>query len=58
VLANLQRLKDRLARWETEEDLEDIVAEYTAPTHEECEAVARKYGPPTAWFEQGKDERR
>jgi flagellar biosynthesis regulator FlaF len=45
--------KQVLNRWQTVEDLEDVVAEWTAPTAEQLDAVARKYGPPTAWFEQG-----
>ncbi len=49
-----KRLKKIFDRWNTAEDLEDLVAEATAPTEEECDAVVRRFGPPTAWFDQGK----
>jgi DNA repair exonuclease SbcCD ATPase subunit len=52
--AETEALRQRvLNRWQTVEDLEDVVAEWTAATTEQVDAVARKYGPPTAWFEQG-----
>jgi len=45
------RLKKLSARWQTAEDLEDIVAEGLAPSAEKLEAVRRKHGYPQAWYD-------
>jgi hypothetical protein len=37
------------ARWKTPEDLEDLVANATAPAREQLDAVTRKYGFPHVW---------
>ena len=36
-------------RWKTPEDLEDLVANATAPTPEQLDAMTRKYGFPHVW---------
>jgi hypothetical protein len=50
-IAVLEPMLHRLvSRWQTEEDLEDLVAESLAPSPEKLEAVARTYGGPSAWY--------
>ncbi len=52
AVGEIERFKSKvLDPWQTVEDLEDLVAAEMAPTAEEFDAVRRKYGPPTAWFE-------
>jgi hypothetical protein len=52
-IAELQRMKERVcARWQTAEDLEDLVAEATALSAEVLDAVAAKYGFPQKWFDE------
>jgi hypothetical protein len=52
-IAGLERLKTEVFdRWQTQEDLEDLVAESLAPSPEKLEAVARKYGGPSQWHRQ------
>ena len=36
-------------RWQSPEDLEDLVANATAPTREQLDALTRKYGFPHVW---------
>ena len=52
VMEKLACLHARLMRWHTPEDLEDIAAEELAPTTEQLDAVAAKYGFPQAWYEE------
>lgn len=53
ALAKIERLHARLvSRWHTPEDLEDIAAEELAPTAEQLDAVAAKYGFPQAWYDE------
>jgi hypothetical protein len=39
-------------RWQSQEDLEDLVAESLAPTSQKLEAVAQRYGGPSTWHRQ------
>ena len=52
AIGKLERLHARLMRWHTPEDLEDIAAEELAPTAEQLDAVAAKYGFPQAWYDE------
>lgn len=53
AFAKIERLHARLvARWHTDEDLEDIAAEELAPTAEQLDAVAARHGFPQAWYDE------
>jgi len=52
VITQLSRFQDSvLSRWHSAEDLEDLVAEQTAPSAAEFDAVAQRFGPPTEWIQ-------
>jgi len=51
--AELVRLKESIfARWETLEDLEDMLAERFPLPNAKLEVLGRQYRPPQAWFDQ------
>ncbi|MGL6075171.1 MAG: hypothetical protein ACRC8S_13505 [Fimbriiglobus sp.] len=49
----LQKHYDSLfPRWQTLEDLEEILLEPTAPTSAELKSLAKSYPPPQAWYDE------